>query len=162
MGIFCRNSPKTWELQFGAQVGIAAGLLMGTASPGGAQHLGNVGLAHPECSFKGTLGLSMGQSVTGWIHLPGGSSRLIPGGFSHSINSRNLPLQVPALSRCFPDFHIPAFPPLSWLQRKLNFCFTSFPIILKSWESILGLDHPIPAVSFTGNNVLGMGRDSAS
>lgn len=26
-----------------------------------------------------------------------------------------LPLPVPALSRCFPVFNIPAFPPLSWL-----------------------------------------------
>lgn len=76
MGIFCRNSSKTWELQFGAQVGIPAGLLMGTACPGGAQDLGNVGLAHPECSVKGTLGL-----ISNWgIDLPGGSSRLIPVG----------------------------------------------------------------------------------
>lgn len=143
MGIFCRNSPKTWELQFGAQVGIAAGLLMGTASPGGAQHLGNVGLAHPECSFKGTLGLSMGQSVTGWIHLPGGSSRLIPGGFSHSINSRVAPSSSGScLVQMFPRFSHSCFSSSFLAPEETELLFHQFSNNFK----ILGI-HPGPGSS---------------
>lgn len=43
------------ELRFWAQVGIPAGLFMDTARLGGAQDLGNVGLAPLKRLFKDTL-----------------------------------------------------------------------------------------------------------